>query len=51
MNEIINDRADWQWNVNSWSKQDSPAAAITEVELVVAGEELTFRDRCGMPES
>lgn len=28
MNEIINDRADWQWNVNSWSKQDSPAAAI-----------------------
>ncbi|WP_432190861.1 hypothetical protein [Streptomyces sp. bgisy027] len=28
MNEIINSCADWQWNVNSWSKQDSPAAAI-----------------------
>ncbi|WP_172387254.1 hypothetical protein [Streptomyces sp. MNP-20] len=28
MSEIINDCADWQWNVNSWSKQDSPAAAI-----------------------
>ncbi|MET7715605.1 hypothetical protein [Streptomyces sp. NPDC005407] len=29
MHEIINDCADWQWNVNSWSKQDSPAAAIS----------------------
>lgn len=28
MRNTINDVADWQWNVNAWSKQDNPAASI-----------------------
>lgn len=28
MPEQLNDFADWQWNVNPWSKQDNPAAAV-----------------------
>jgi hypothetical protein len=28
MRKTMNEFADWQWNVNAWSKQDNPAAAI-----------------------
>ena len=28
MSDVIDGFADWQWNVNAWSKQDNPAAAV-----------------------
>jgi hypothetical protein len=28
MRNTMNDLADWQWNLNAWSKQDNPAASI-----------------------
>ena len=27
--EAISEKADWQWNVNAWGKQDNPATALS----------------------
>lgn len=45
MRSTINDVADWQWNVNAWSKQDNPAASVQHYLAAQAAGSKCLADR------